>query len=143
MSKIDGMEELEKTIKALGMLPQKCVTKAARKGANIALKSARLRAPVDEGNLKKAIVLKGERSRVRGKKVFQVTIDKKKNDLFVSISKEGKRAYYPASQEYGFFTRDGGYIPGYRYMRGSIEENSKAIEKEVVTVLSQEIDKLK
>ena len=45
--KIDGMKELQKSIKKLGQVPQKCVTPAAKKGMNIALKSAKKNAPED------------------------------------------------------------------------------------------------
>ncbi|CEG26009.1 HK97-gp10 family putative phage morphogenesis protein [Bacillus sp. B-jedd] len=142
-SEIVGLKELEKTIKRLGKLPQKCVTKAARKGANIGLKAARQNAPVDEGNLKKALVLKGEKSKIKGKKVYQITFDPKMNYVLVKESKAGKRSYYPASQEYGFQTVNGGYIPGYRYLRHAAEDNKTAIEKETVKVLTDEIDKIK
>jgi hypothetical protein len=143
-SEIEGMKELEKMIKKLGELPQKAVTKSAKAGANIALKSAKTDAPIDQGNLRKGIVLKGERLKVKGKKVYQVTFAKSMNTFFVKMSKDGKkRYYYPASQEYGFMTRDGGYTPGYRYMKKSIENNDTAIEKKIVDSLSKEIDKLK
>jgi HK97 gp10 family phage protein len=142
-SEIRGMKELERTIKQLGQLPQKCVTKASRKGATVVLKAAKANAPVDEGNLKKGIVLKGERSRIKGKKVYQVTFDRNMNDVFVKESEEGKRSYYPASQEFGFMTRNGGYVPGYRYLRQSIDGKKVEVEKTTVDVLAQEIDKLK
>jgi hypothetical protein len=143
-SEIEGMKELEKMIKKLGQLPQKVVTKAARKGTQIAQKSAKSDAPEEIGNLKKGIVLKGERSKIKGKKVYQVTFDRAMNTFFVKMSKDGKkRYYYPASQEYGFMTRDGGYVPGFRYLKKSIENNENKIEREIVDVLSKEIDKLK
>lgn len=139
-TKIKGMAELEKSIKRLGKLPQKCVTKAARKGANVAFKNAKANAPVDEGDLKKGLVLKGEKVRVKGKKVYQVSFKKAMNDTFVKISKDGKRSYYPASMEYGYFARNGRYVPGYHYLRNSIEKNTKQIEKTTVDVLAKEID---
>ncbi|SDM17440.1 HK97 gp10 family phage protein [Bacillus sp. OK048] len=142
-NEIIGMKELEKTIKQLGQLPQKVVTKAARQGASVSLKAARANAPVDSGDLKKGIKLVGERTKIKGKKVYQVTLDKALNHVFVKESKAGKRAYYPASQEYGFLTRDGRYVPGYRYLRKSIEDNDKQIQDKVLDVMGKEIDKLK
>ncbi|MFS1519683.1 HK97 gp10 family phage protein [Bacillus sp. SCS-151] len=142
-NQIEGMRDLEKAIKKLGLLPQKCVTKSAKKGATIALKAARKGAPYDTGDLKKGIVLKGEKLKVKGKKVYQVTLDANMNDVFVKTSKDGKRSYYPASQEYGFMTKNGGYIPGYRFMRHAIENNVNAMERSMISVLSKEIDKLK
>jgi HK97 gp10 family phage protein len=141
-SEIEGMKELQRAIKRLGKVPQKTVTKAARAGANIALKAARAKAPVDTGDLRKDIILKGERRTKAGKKVYDVMMDPQKNHLFVKMSADGKkRYYYPASQEYGFMTVDGGYIPGYRFLRKSIEDNAAEIEKKVVGTLSKEIDK--
>jgi HK97 gp10 family phage protein len=142
-TEIRGMRELERTIRELGKLPQRCVTKAARNGAKIAEKDAKVNAPVDQGNLKRGIVLKPEKSRIKGKKVFQVTFDRNMNGIFVKISKDGKRAYYPASQEYGFFAINGRYIPGFHFMRKSIDNNEQAIEDAIVTVLAREIDKLR
>jgi len=141
--KIEGMEELEKTIRKLGKLPQKCVTPAARKGARIALKAARANAPWETGELSNGIVLKGERARKKGKKVYQVTLDPAKNDIFVKTTKDGKRYYYPASMEYGFITRDGGYSPGFHYLRDALVDNKTAIERTVVDELAKQIDKLR
>lgn len=141
--KIEGMKELEKTIRKIGKLPQKCVTKSAKKGANIALKDARQNAPFETGDLESGIILKAEKTRKRGKKVYQVTMDPAKNDLFVKVTKDGKRYYYPASQEFGYITKDGGYMPGAHYLRDSIDSNKAKIEREIVNVLAQEIDKLR
>ncbi|MFJ5713118.1 HK97 gp10 family phage protein [Neobacillus sp. NPDC093127] len=140
---IEGMKQLEKTIKQLGELPQKVVTKAARQGASVALRAARANAPIDSGDLKKGLKLVGERSKIKGKKVYQVSFDKNKNDIFVKESKEGKRAYYPASQEYGYLDRGGGYVPGFRYLRKSLEDNKRQVEEKTVEVMTKEIDKLK
>lgn len=141
--KIEGMEELEKTIRKLGKLPQKCVTKAAKKGAQIALKAAKQKAPFFTGALEEGIILKGEKARRKGKKVYQVTMNPAMNDVFVKTTKGGKRYYYPASQEYGFITKNGGYMPGFHYLRDSLVDNKERIEKTVVDVLAKEIDKLR
>jgi len=140
---IEGMKELEKTIRKLGKLPQKCVTKAAKKGAQIALKAAKQNAPFLTGALEEGIILKGEKTRRKGKKVYQVTMNPAMNDVFVKTTKDGKRYYYPASQEYGFITKNGGYVPGFHYLRDSLVDNKERIEKTVVDVLAKEIDKLR
>jgi len=140
---IEGMKELERTIRKLGKLPQKCVTPAAKKGAQIALKAAKAKAPFLTGALEEGIILKGEKLRKRGKKVYQVTMNPAMNDVFVKTTKDGKRYYYPASMEYGFITRDGGYSPGFHYLRDSLVDNKERIEKTVVDVLAKEIDKLR
>ncbi len=141
--KIEGMKELEKTIRKLGKLPQKCVTKAAKKGAQIALKAAKQKAPFLTGALEEGIILKAEKTKKKGKKVYQVTMNPAMNDVFVKTTKDGKRYYYPASQEYGFITKNGGYVPGFHYLRDSLVDNKERIEKTVVDVLAKEIDKLR
>lgn len=141
---IEGMKELENTIKTLEKLPQKCVNKAVRKGIMVAKSAAKQAGFVDQtGYLRKGIIPKAEKTKVKGKKVYEVAMDSKMNDVFVKTSKAGKRAYYPASQEYGFRTKSGGYVPGFHYLRKSLVDNSLRIEKTIVDVLSEEIDKLK
>lgn len=140
--KIEGMKELQKSIKKLGEVPQKCVTPAVKKGMNIPLKAAKQKAPVDNGDLKKGMKLIGEKAKVKGKKVYQVVFDKSKNALFQKKNAEGKViGYYPASQEYGFFTKNGRYIPGYHFLEKGLTENANKIEKKIVDEMSKEIDK--
>jgi HK97 gp10 family phage protein len=140
--KIEGMKELQRSIKKLGDVPQKAVTPSSRKGMQIALKSARANAPVDTGELKDGIKLIGEKSRNKGKKVYQIVFDRAKNDIFQKKNKEGKvTGYYPASQEYGFFTRNGRYIPGYHFLEKSLTDNVTKIQQTIVKEMSKRIDK--
>lgn len=140
--KIEGMDKLEKSLKRLGQVPQKHVTSAAKKGMNIAFKEAKRKAPVDEGNLKSGIKIIGEKSKTKGKKVYQIVFDREKNNIFQKKNKEGKiTGYYPASQEYGFFTKNGRYIPGYHFMKKSLENNSKAIESKIIEDMQNKIEK--
>jgi hypothetical protein len=142
--KIEGMDELEAYMRDMGRLPQKVVTKAARKGAMIIRRVARKGGWIDQsGELRKGIVLKGEKAKIKGKKVYQVVMDSAKNDIFVKMTKSGKRYYYPASQEYGFKTKNGGYTPGFHFLRNALVDNSRGIEKVMVDIMSKEIDKLK
>lgn len=133
-------------------VPKKCVTKAAGKGANVVRKAIRSNVPVRTGALKRGIVRTGERSRLKGKKVYDLMFDPGMNDVFQKPIKNpgeagGKsdHAYYPASMEYGFLTRSRGggysYVPGYHFMRDSAEASSAAAKTEMITVLNQEIDK--
>lgn len=138
--KIEGMDELLKTIKQLEQLPNKCVSKAARAGAKIPLSAARSSAPFLTGELSSSIYLKAEKTRKKGKKVFQVTF--RSNPLLVRISANGKRYYYPSSMEYGFKTKSGGKVQGLHYMRKAMDSNSGSIERTMVNVLANEIDKL-
>ena len=122
--KIEGMKELKRSLKRLGKVPQKHVTSSAKKGMNIALKNAKANAPYDTGALKKGIILVGEKAKAKGKKVYRIVFDRAMNDVFQKRNKEGKvTGYYPVSQEYGFFARDGRYIPGFRFIRDSLTDN--------------------
>lgn len=135
---IRGLDELRKSIKELGKAPG--VTPAARKGMTIAYEAAKTKAPEDTGALKQGIILKKERGR-RGKAVYQVTMDSSMNDIFVKISKEGKRSYYPAAQEYGFIAKDGEYKVGRRFMRDALSENQAKIEKTIIDSMWKSIDR--
>ncbi|QIB68612.1 HK97 gp10 family phage protein [Aminipila butyrica] len=139
--KIEGMKELQKSLKKLGEVPQKHVTSSARKGMNIILKGARSNAPVDTGDLKRGMKLFGEKSRFKGKKVYRIIFDPTMNDIFQKKNAEGEiTGYYPISQEYGFFSRNGRYIPGYRFIHDSMAGNAKQMERIVVDTMKTKID---
>jgi hypothetical protein len=139
--KIEGMKELERSLKKLGKVPQKHVTTVARKGMNIALKDSKANAPEDEGHLKKGMKLYGEKSKTKGKKVYRVVFDEKYNDIFQKKNADGKViGYYPVSQEYGFFAKNGRYIPGFRFIRNSLTNNAPKITKVIVTDMQKKID---
>ncbi|WEK53322.1 MAG: HK97 gp10 family phage protein [Candidatus Cohnella colombiensis] len=142
-SEIVGMEDLLNMVKKLEKVPQRVVNKAARAGASIARKAAKNNAPEGEtGELKKGIIMRKERRVKAGKAVFDIMMDPAKSDIFAKIGKNGQRAYYPASQEYGFMTVDGGFVPGYHFLRNSLQDNATDIEKKVVEVAGKEIDKV-
>lgn len=139
--KVEGMKELEKSLKKLGKVPQKHVTASAKKGMNISLKDSRANAPYETGALKKGIVIKGEKSKDKGKKVYRIVFDRAYNDVFQKKNKDGKiTGYYPVSQEYGFFAKNGRYIPGYRFISDSLTDNVRSIEKTIVTEMKKKID---
>ena len=147
--RVEGMDELEKSLKRLGKVPQKHVTSSSKKAMNIVLKQAKADAPYDTGNLKKGIIMVGERSRQKGKKVYRIVFDRNMNHIFQkpvkNVGESGhkgarKVAYYPHSQEYGFFARDGKYIPGYRFIGDSFIENTRNIEKTIVSEMKKKID---
>jgi hypothetical protein len=139
--RIEGMKELERSLKRLGKVPQKHVTTSSRKAMNIVLKESRAAAPVDTGALKKGMKLKGERSRDKAKKVYQVIFDPRYNDIFQKKNKDGKvTGYYPVSQEYGFFAKNGRYIPGYRFIHDSLADNTRKVEKKIVSEMKKKID---
>ena len=139
--KIEGMKELERSLKRLGKVPQKHVTSSAKKGMNIVLKQSRANAPYDTGALKKGIILAGEKAKAKGKKVYRIVFDRAMNDVFQKKNAEGKvTGYYPVSQEYGFFAKNGRYIPGYRFISDSLIENTSKIQQTIVSEMKKKID---
>lgn len=139
--KLEGMPKLQKDLETLGKVPQKHVTASSRKGMNIAYKQAKADAPYDTGALKKGILMKGERSKIKGKKVYRIVFDRAMNHIFQKPNKEGKiTGYYPVSQEYGFFARDGKYIPGFRFITNSLNDNARSIEKAIVSEMQKKVD---
>lgn len=64
----------------------------------------RAKAPQKSGDLISGIIPSPweENSKYPGKIVRQVYMDAGMNDTFVKVTKNGKRYYYPASQEFGF-----------------------------------------
>lgn len=147
--KVEGIEEVRKGLERIGKVPQKHVTASSRKAMNIVLKQSRASAPYETGALKKGIKMVGERSRQKGKKVYRIVFDRNMNHIFQKPVKnpgesghKGARkiAYYPHSQEYGFFARDGKYIPGYRFVRDALVDNVNKIEKTIVSEMKRRID---
>lgn len=125
----------------LGKVPQSAATRGAQAGGRIALRAAKNLAPVDSGELREGIIMKQEKKRVPGKAVQDIMMDPAKNDIFVKTTKDGTRYYYPASQEYGFMTVDGKYIPGYGFLRRAIDDNAEQIESKILEVAGKEVDK--
>jgi len=139
--KVEGMKELEKSLRKLGKVPQKHVTASAKKGMNIPLREAKAKAPVDTGALKRGIILVGEKSKTKGKKVYRIVFDRAYNDIFQKKNKKGQvTGYYPVSQEYGYFAKNGRYIPGYRFIHNSLNNNAQKVEKTIVDTMQSKID---
>lgn len=110
---LEGIEKMCKSLNAIGKSPQKAANKASSKAASIVKRSIRARAPKKTGTLKRAIVIRAEKSKLKGKKVRQITFSKASSaDLQKPIKRPGlyggkhrSWGYVPASQEYGFLTR--------------------------------------
>lgn len=145
---IEGLRELEAQFRRLERFPKSKISKAANAGMKQPYKDAKADAPIDIGNLKKGIKKIREKTpRTKPKVVYSLVFDRAFNSIFQKPVKNpgpGKKdtAYYPVSQEYGYFTRNGRYIPGFRFMRNALEENQSTSSKEIVRVLKDEVDKL-
>ncbi len=144
-----------KTLDAVGKAPQKALNKGTSKAAIIVKRSVKGVVPVKTGTLKRNIVTKTERSRLRGKKVRETTFrggDEANAQLQKPIKNPGilggssPKAYYPASQEYGFLARAPGggvqYIPGKRYMKQGAETASEPAKKAMIETMTKELEKV-
>ena len=148
---------VRKTLNEVKDVPQKAVNKAAGKGANLTRRAIRRNTPVYTGDMEKGIVRSRERSRYKGKKVYDLMFDPAKNAIFQKpIPAPGtkhpgerqskwKHAYYPASMEFGFLTRSKGggysYWPGYHFMRDAAEGVSTEVQKTMIEHFCTELDK--
>ncbi len=135
--------DVEGTIKMLnkaGKSPQKAVTRAAGRAGTVLKRAVKGEVPRRSGTLKKSIIRVGERSRRKGKKVYQVTFDRKMNEqLQKPIRNPGllggryPKGYYPASMEYGYLVRVPG--EGIRYLREILGSNQYVRKYEEATKL--------
>lgn len=137
-----GFVELQQLIEQVGKVPQKVATKAANQGAKIVLAETKANAPVYDGWLKASLKTIGEKTRTQGKKVYEVTFDRAYNSKLVKISDEGKRSYYPVSQEYGWKYKHGGYHVGLQYMKNSARDVGTIAENKIIEVAKKELDKV-
>lgn len=151
---IKDLKEAKKTFDAMGKLPAKVVTAAARRGATATKKAVQSSSeiPVDTGTMRKALRTKREKSRYKGKKVYEVLFDPALNAVFQRpIQNPGEaggrspKAYYPASMEYGFLTRSKGsglsYVPGYHFMRDEGEAMREPVKAEMAKKFNEAMQK--
>lgn len=147
------LKELRRAVAALGDVPTRCVTSAAGKAATLVKRNIRQGdIPEYTGSLRRGIVrTRKEKSRARGKAVYRIDFDPAYNDVFQrpvknpgaagSTQTGNGHAYYPYSMEFGFITRDGGYFPGFHFMRDGAEESRYAAEGRMVKSLNENLEK--
>lgn len=149
---LQDLPKFHAALKRVEKVPQRAVTKAAGKGATVVRKAVRGEVPVDTGALKRGIMRRPERSRTRGKKVYDVMFDPGMNDVFQKPIKDpgaaggkSKHGYYPASMEYGFLTRSLGnglrYVPGYHFMRKAAESSEFPAKQATIKAFTAELEK--
>lgn len=151
--------KMYKTLDKVGASPKKALNKGVSKAASITKRSVKELAPVGrgptQGTLKRNIVTKTERSRLKGKKVRETTFrggDEANAQLQKPIKNPGilggssPKAYYPASQEYGFLARAPGggvqYIEGKHFMRRGAETASAPAKTAMIETMTKELDRI-
>lgn len=137
MNSITGVEELKKILDNIANVPARVLDKAVMAGSSIVENIARQNAPEKHGNLKRGIVSVAE-IRKSGKKVYQV----KFIGDFVKFSRDGKRSFYPASQEYGWNKKEGGRVQGKYFLKKAIQQNRVSIEQTIVDTLANSLKEL-
>lgn len=80
--RVEGMNKLAKSLEELGKVPQKYVTSASRKAMTAVKNQSKEKAPYETGNLRQGIIVKGEKSHDKGKKVYRIIFDPRMNDIF-------------------------------------------------------------
>lgn len=144
--RVEGLNKLMKDIRGLEKMPQKQITKGARKGAKVILNQARAIAKTrrKSGKMWKKITLRAERNKPKGKKVFRITYPKtEKFPEAVKITKDGKQYYYPSSQNYGFKNK---YmkkkVEGLQFFEKSFEQKHVQSARVMVEEIGKEIEKM-
>lgn len=137
-STIDGIDEIIAKFKQLEDVPQEMVTKAAKKGATIALKfaQANLQPANGEflgrqgkkeqhqgGDLSNALKLKREKS-PKGKSVYKIDT-----------------TWYAKFKDLGFTTRNGKKIEGSHFLKYALTEHYDEIKDAMIEELSKGVDK--
>ena len=132
----DDLGDFDKAIRNISS-----TVRSSRDGLVAILRSA---APSKTGALRRGIVASpaAEATAVPGKIVYDIYMDEGMNDTFVKYSRAGKRYYYPASQEYGFKLKNGGYRPGLYYMRDSAIRYESAHEENVKAGMDRVLEEL-
>lgn len=125
----------------LGKLPTSSITGPVRKAATKTKKLARMFAPCRSGALRKGIVVrpKKERTRQKGKVVYDIWMDPGMTDIFVRNTRAGKRYFYPGSMEYGFRTKFG-KEPGHYFMKTAVEVMEPVYEQFVIDDTNRKLD---
>lgn len=149
----DDEIKFERALSRISTMPQKISKKAGGQAANAVRRSIRSEIPVGKtGQLRRGIIRVGERSRYKGKKIYDLMFDPDKNGIFQKDIKHpgeagGKRghAYYPASMEYGFLTRSKGkglkYVEGRHFMRDATDEAAPAARQAAINTATRELNK--
>jgi hypothetical protein len=134
-----GVREFERMLLGIRTIPDSVLTRAVKPGATLIRDKARNDAPYEHGFLKKGIKMKVER-RKSGKKVYYLCMDSDMNDIFVKTARSGERYYYPASQEYGFRTKNGGYVPGAYFLKNTMSNLKSTVDRDIVEALKNNLE---
>lgn len=152
------LKEAIRTFQTMEKQPVRLVTQAARRGATLVKNAAKngSAVPVRTGLLRHAIkVSRVEKSKKRGKKVYDIWFDPAFNKPFQRTKRPIKRPgllggksdhpYYPASMEYGYLAHDGHggieFRPGRHFLAKAGEENRGTANAEMARKFISAVEK--
>lgn len=163
MKDVEGFEDFVRVCSSLASnLQGPELVRAVKKGAKVVQNAIQTQAPIDTSELREGLILVKERSRIRGRVVYQVTPAREKNSIFQKpiknpVRSKSTHAYYPASQEYGYFTRRPGggmtyvrsdgskatmdKVPGKHYMRTGADVASETAKNLIAKTLLDDVTK--
>jgi hypothetical protein len=150
--RVEGLEDLELQFARIGKMKKKYLTRAAKAGMAAPERQAKADVPVGKGtktsgSLKKSIKKKMETPNKRNKAVYRLRYDPKFTPVFLKPSSGaygGKPpvAYYPASVEYGFKTKDGGFVAGQFNIAKAIQKHQAKSLQLITNSLKDSIDEI-
>lgn len=130
-----GDKQLQNLLRSLPAAVQKKVlAPSLRKAARLVQQAAKARSPVKTGLMRKSLTvnaIKGSRGRFGSKVTFR------NGDQLASVSKAGKRYFYPAAVEYGH-----GRAFGKHFIRAAFNETEAAAEAVIAKEARKAIDEL-
>lgn len=139
---LTGGRELEKKLQELTVKTQKkIVRKAVRAGVKLIQKQVKINARSMVGGemgkeIARAIIVRAGRQRKKGYFNVATFVDGKKNDIFVDVSKKGKRNYIPAAIEYGH-----GNVSPIPFTRKAFETKRRSAVSALTRTIAVEIEK--
>jgi hypothetical protein len=139
----DDLKKLERDILRMGKFPTTLLTKSVKSGGRMLLSAVKQNAPSYKGILKQALIMKLEKSKKKGKRVVYVGYDSAFTDRLAKTSKDGRRSFYPASQEYGWTTKSGKRITPKKihFMRNTLDskadEFTKIVTEEMIGAIER------
>lgn len=149
-----SIDQIIRMFRQLDQVPTTMVTKAAKAGGQVLLAKAKELAPEDTGELKASMFTGLEKGSTPAKRFYFVTFRESFNHILVKMygpkdekGEPTKRAYYPASQEWGWPGKSVSnpqvpYHPGLHYLRRAADENSTLINDTMLETLGQAIDRV-
>jgi hypothetical protein len=126
--KVEGLEEITRTLREFGSIAGPFMRSASDKGANVVLVRAKIKVPVDSGALRDSLHVKPARW--------------KHGDEFTSavVTWGDDVREYAAAVELGHKTVNGKLVPETKFLRKSADETKAEVRDIIADAVNQVID---